>query len=337
METKGTTFAVIQPQRLIVVEPVAALYSLFTFPLMLMAQLYIFEASEKYVAEKYGLINDTHKINTTIDLCHMNASDPAAIFNAEVQERASYISLFLTLSASVPALFVSLFLGAYSDKAGRKYAILPPLIGNMVNTVAYIVVVQLQLPLWYLFIAAFVSGFGGFLNTMLLGCFAYISDTTSQDRRRFRITVLEMCLLIPGIIGPLGVGKVLETIGYAYSFGISLVGQVIVATYVIFFVPETVQKDPSAKFFNLAHMKQLVAKDKTRNIKLATLFVAFFVGVVPKFDNGLDTLYLKNRPLCMSNKMVGYYLSLPHYWRIVIYGTECLQGICSEYPHDIFW
>lgn len=314
MESRNSEFTIVQPQRSIVVEPIAVLYTFFTFPLQLIAQLYILEAVQKDLATKYGMMNISHYINTTIDLCHMNASDPAVAFNAEVQENASYINLFLTLSASVPALFVSLFLGAYSDKAGRKYAILPPLVGTVVNTVVYIIVVQLHLPLWYLFIAAFISGFGGFLSTMLLGCFAYISDTTSPDKRRFRITVLEMCLMLPGIIGPLGVGNLIETIGYMYSFVISLVGQTIIVIYVIFFVPETVQKDPSAKFFDLTRMKQfwqLFTKtdNQKRNVKLIILFVAFFIGIMPKFDYGLDTLYLKNRPLCMSNKLVGYYLS----------------------------
>ena len=314
METQESSFAIIQPQRQIVLEPMIILYSFVTFPLQLLTQLYILETVESDLAAKYGMMNISHYINVTMDLCHMNASDPAVAFNAEVQAEASYVNLIMTLSASVPALFVSLFLGAYSDKVGRKYAILPPLIGGIITTLAFIVVVQLHLPLWYLFISAFLCGFGGFLSTMLLGCFAYISDTTSPETRRFRITVLEMCLLIPGIFSPLGIGKLIETIGYMYSFVITLVGQVIVVIYVIFFVPETVQKDTSAKFFNLTRMKQfkeLFTKkgDNRRNVKLIILFLAFFIGIVPKFDFGLDTLYLKNRPLCLSNKMVGYYMS----------------------------
>jgi PCFT/HCP family folate transporter-like MFS transporter 1/3 len=175
-------------------------------------------------------------------------------------------------------------------------------------------VIMLKLPIWYLLVASAVDGLGGYYTTVLMGCFAYISDTTTNEQRRFRITVLEICVLMPGILGPLGAGKLLETIGFLYCFIITLIGQAINIIYTIFFVPETIQKDPSAKFFDLTRLRRIshvfCLKDGTnRNTKLMLLLAAFFISIIPTFDFSLDTLFIKNRPLCMSDAMVGYYSS----------------------------
>ena len=311
MESSTQAITIKQPGRLIVVEPVLVIASLFGFPLMIISQLYVLETLQNELASKNGMLNISHDVNISTDLCELNASDPLVAFNAEVQEAAAYFGLMSTVCSCVPALFMSLFLGAYSDKVGRKYAIMPPLISSMLKTVIYIIVVMLKLPMWYLLVASVVDGFGGYFSTMFMGCFSYISDTTTKEQRRFRITVLEICMLLPGIIGPLGVGKLLETIGFLYCFIITIIGQAINIIYAIFFIPETIQKDPSAKFFDFAHVRRasqvFCMKDSTnRNVKLMILLAAFFISIIPTMDFSLDTLFMKDRPLCLSDAMVGY-------------------------------
>ncbi|KAI0232530.1 Proton-coupled folate transporter, partial [Lamellibrachia satsuma] len=114
-------------------------------------------------------------------LCDVNKSDPVFVFGEEVQRRATNFSLILGLCSLIPALFVTMFIGAYSDKAGRRYAIIPPIAG------CTCALSLLRNPEAKLFSTKHIK------NTMLL--FTKDDDT----RRRWKLCVLLCAVFVCGV------------------------------------------------------------------------------------------------------------------------------------------
>ncbi len=290
-------------KRTIVVEPILVLAALFGFPQALLSQLYILDKLT---------VNGTQSASNE-SVCYMNHSSPVYQNEEKAQAASSYFILISTIVMCVPGIFVTLFLGSYSDKAGRRYAIVPPLLGSMCRTLSLVLVMLLDLPVWYLLIGSVLEGVGGFFPTLLSGCFSYVADVTHPDERRLRITILELIMMLSAMVGPLGFGNFLQQLGYLRSFLIVLGGQTLNLLYAIFLVPETITRDRSARFVSVEPLKGIVTVFKRRTAvwgrsrKLTILLIAFTLSSIATFNMGLDTLFQKNHPLCWTAKTIGLY------------------------------
>ena len=311
---KAASFHIKKPNRTVIVEPIVLIIGLCGIPMGMLSQFYIVAYYTEQLSNGTVVNTSDHDGNQSKSLCDVNKSDPVYMFGEEVQRRASNFSLILGLCSLIPALFLTTFIGAYSDQAGRRYAIIPPIVGSTVRAISYVVVIGLKLPAEYLVIGAVIEGFGGYYQTMLMGCFAYISDIVPADGRSLRITILETCVFIPAIFAPLVVGYWVEHGGFLAPF-LTVLGLYIIAlVYAIFFVPETVPRNPEAKFFSTKHMKKTLLlftkdDDTRRRWKLCVLLFAFFLCSVVKVGDFVDTLFEMNRPLCWTSDIVGYFLS----------------------------
>ena len=73
------------------------------------------------------------------------------------------------------------FWGPWSDKTRRrKPALIAPPIGALLQTIVVLLVMYFEWPLYVLFVGAAISGFSGFLTTMMLAVMSYIADTTEK-------------------------------------------------------------------------------------------------------------------------------------------------------------
>ena len=232
----------------------------------------------------------------------------------QVQRRASNFSMILGLCSLIPALFVTTFIGAYSDQAGRRYAIIPPIVGSTLRAFSYVVVVAFRLPAEYVLVGAVFEGSGGNYQTMLMGCFAYISDIVPADGRSLRITILETCVFITAMFTPFVAGFWVKHGGFLAPF-LTIAGiYVITLMYAIFFIPETVTRSSHAKFFSTKHIAktaQVLTKDDAteRRWKLCVILAAFFLCSVVKEGDVIDPFFQMNRPLCWTSDVVGIFQS----------------------------
>ena len=311
----ASSFHIWKPNRTVIVEPIALLIGLCVMPTAMLSQFYIVAYYTEHLSNG-TIVNSSHHNGNhrSESLCDVNKSDPVFVFGEEVQRRATNFSLILGLCSLIPALFVTMFIGAYSDKAGRRYAIIPPIAGCTLRAISHVVVIGLKLPVEYLVIGAVMEGIGGYYHTMLLGCFAYISDIVPADRRSLRITILETCVIIPAVFTPLGFGYWMKHGGFLAPFLAVLALSVIILVYAIFFVPETVLRNPEAKLFSTKHIKNTMLlftkdDDTRRRWKLCFLLCAVFVCGVAKVGHCVDTLFEMNRPLCWTRDIIGYFLS----------------------------
>ncbi|KAI0232533.1 hypothetical protein LSAT2_017148 [Lamellibrachia satsuma] len=325
----ASSFHISKPNRTVIVEPIALLIGLCVMPTAMLSQFYIVAYYTKQLSNG-TIVNSSHHNGNhrSESLCDVNKSDPVFVFGEEVQRRAANFSLILGLCSLIPALFVTMFIGAYSDKAGRRYAIIPPIAGCTLRAISYVMVIWLKLPVEYLVIGAVMEGFGGHYHTMLLGCFAYISDIVPADRRSLRITTLETCVIIPAVFTPLGFGYWVKNGGFLAPFLAVLALSLIILVYATFFVPETVLRNPEAKLFSTKHIKNTMLlftkdDDTRRRWKLCVLLCAVFVCGVAKVGYLVDTLFQMNRPLCWTRDIIGYFLSV----KVAVVGAGAVLSI----------
>lgn len=302
------------PKRKIIIEPVLMIAMVFAFPFMQVSQLFIYSKLEDYTAHKTGYNLSHVKGNNSLTNCDINKSSSEYVFVQEVQKYNSYFNIILSLCSAFPSFFVMLCIGGYSDKRGRKYIILLPLIGGFFQTSIYLLVIALNLPVWSLWIADFIYGCCGGFKLLFVGCFTYLADITTKEQRLFRITMAELSTFLAGILGPIGIGYWIQQQGYAWPMLFSVSGHILNIIYTIFFVPETIVKDPAVdvKFFSLSHFKHTanVFTRKTadnRRWKLWVLFITFSIQSIAFGTYEVKQLFMLNIPLCWGAVMIGYY------------------------------
>ena len=90
---------------------------------------------------------------------------------------------------------------------------MPPLVGVLFNIALSYVVVRTRSSIAYFFIGSFVFGCCGSHTAMLMACLAYVSDRAPANRRMFRITVLQLCMLVTVIAAPVALTPLVDAIG----------------------------------------------------------------------------------------------------------------------------
>ena len=93
----------------------------------------------------------------------------------------------LIFFSGVPSLVTGLLIGSWSDKVGRKPAIILPCFGATVDMSVTLIVIYFDLPLYVLFAGSFFNGMTGYFPAIILATMAFIADTTQESMRAARL------------------------------------------------------------------------------------------------------------------------------------------------------
>ena len=104
-----------------------------------------------------------------------------------MQSYASYFQLGYVMFSALPSIVIALFMGGWTDKVGRRPALIVPVLGSALEAAVIIVVMYLKLPIYCLFIGSFLHGICGYYTTIILACMSYIADTTEQSLIALRL------------------------------------------------------------------------------------------------------------------------------------------------------
>ncbi|CAH0716106.1 unnamed protein product, partial [Brenthis ino] len=203
------------------------------------------------------------------DICY-NISNYDDI-NKEVQVTVSTFHQWNGIASHVVPLLLAFFLGAYSDKRGRKVLLLGGLIGKLYFSLVITLNTMMAWPLEYvIYTAAFPSALTGSDLAIFAGCFAYIADVSSLNNRTLRVGILDVVYLstMPtGVaIGNLLYNKVVNR-SFTAMFTINSSLMIISTLYCLFFLKwqtrpeqrslrEAGVKNPITDFFDLQNIKQ---------------------------------------------------------------------------------
>lgn len=325
-------------RRCFLVEPVLILYLMGIFPVGTISQKYILQWITNESLDELASQNISfHQTNTTVDPCHSNKSDPVYLFQEHVQSKSSQFALYESILGGVPAVFVTIILGAGSDLFGRRLAILPPLVGAMLSTVIATCIISTKSSIYWFLLRDALCGCCGSFFSVLMGCFAFVADRTPPEKRMIRITFIEMTMLISGVICPIVLGKVTTAFGFLPPLLFVVATSVVNLVYVSIVMPNeikrkkglpegesTSERPPSSsnpsKFHSTlcllwiqirAMMALFVEKSAPaihwRRLKLNLLIMAFFITNLPTFDVSVTTLFMMNSPLCWDVDTLGLF------------------------------
>ena len=104
------------------------------------------------------------ELNFTKEICDNLSLDENNDYEIEVQKRLQNFEMVLEWIRSVPSFVYTLFIGALSDKFGRKPLILLPLLGTLIDQALYFVNYKLieSLPLEFIYFISFNFFLGGY-------------------------------------------------------------------------------------------------------------------------------------------------------------------------------
>ncbi|XP_049865726.1 proton-coupled folate transporter-like [Pectinophora gossypiella] len=183
----------------------------------------------------------------------------------EVQKLIASVQAWKSVIQTAVPTILMLFMGAWSDKTGRrKICMLMPILGevstcilNMINTYFfYEVSVE-----WTVFMEVVSPALTGGWYTMFLGTFSYLGDITSRETRTFRLGILSLCMTVGFPIGMGLSGVLLKYLGYYGVFSIAGSLQVVNLCYVLFTIDDHTW---------------LENKDKVKRTGCAGFFIEFF-------------------------------------------------------------
>ncbi|XP_044758271.1 solute carrier family 46 member 3 isoform X2 [Coccinella septempunctata] len=136
-----------------------------------------------------------HHFNSTV--CDDIANEVYSDLNKEVQVTVSNFNLINDIAGHTGQIILALFMGAWSDKRGRKMPLLLGLIGKFYYS--SMVVVNSMQPTWpveyVVYTATLPMAFTGADVAIFAAAFSYLVDVSSSENRTLRVTLLEVIYL----------------------------------------------------------------------------------------------------------------------------------------------
>ncbi|EDW89467.2 proton-coupled folate transporter [Drosophila yakuba] len=196
------------------------------------------------------------------------ASDEVKKIEGQVQEYASTITMISSmLESTVPAI-VSLFLGPWSDKFGRRPILLSTFTGYFISAIILVVLTQITTAVnispWWFLLSCVPSVFSGGTCALITILYCHVSDVATENKRAMRMVTMEASLGLGMMAGGVASGYIYAATGASTLF--ILVGSIIsiALIYVYFFVPESLKSEDLQsgsrirEFFRLDLVKVLV-------------------------------------------------------------------------------
>lgn len=136
-------------------------------------------------------------------------------------------------------IILAFYIGAWSDKRGRKVTLIMGLTGELIYSLLYLyVIIDKNIPLnYFIFIVTIPGSIGGATIATFSSCFSYVSDTSTDQNRTCRLTISSAIYSLSGPIGvALGSYILSTTHSFVYVFLTNISFIVIALLYAIFFL-----------------------------------------------------------------------------------------------------
>lgn len=336
------------------VEPVLFLFAFGYFSFTLLIQQFLkhrmdemYSPFQVHVSKEnvnpHHQYNDTYKdYSTIISWSNYNSQFIMDYFTLEASSQAAYQYSLLVVFRSIPPCFTGLIICSCTDTIGRKIGLLLPVIGGIIRSIVYLIVVIYQLPLQWLYIAEFVDGVLGD-HLVLLGCsYAYISDTAASGQLVFRFLIANSVYLTAGSIANFVSGYAVEVVGFEFAFTLPLITLGLALLYILIILPESLHEERRKEFSlssiltSLVHSLVIVHQSgETRQERIAncSLLGGAIIGSFVYTGNlDLLTMYVQGPPFSMSPAQIGLMFGLSSIISVVIqpiYG-RILQMFMSD-------
>lgn len=149
------------------------------------------------------------------------------------------------LNAIIPAV-LSLFLGPWTDKFGRKKVICATFIGFTLTLASFFTVSLIadhrdMINPWFYILPYIPIIITGGWPTMVVSILCYVTDLTNEANRSSRLAVIEMLIFIGILFGTASSSYILNLTSPTIVFWISTMCCLVSSIYAVIFVDESVQ------------------------------------------------------------------------------------------------
>ncbi|XP_076347160.1 putative peptidoglycan muropeptide transporter SLC46 [Tachypleus tridentatus] len=184
----------------------------------------------------------------------------------DVMKIANTYSLITTLVATVPAIFLSVMIGPWSDKHGRKMPILFATFGIILELLGYLLcAIYIDSPLYYIILSAIPSGITSGMITILGSIFSMASENTSEGYRTLKFLTLEVSFVLGAPLGTEVGGQLYKSYGYVSVFAVSFGAVVISFLWALVFIKDVQKYEHQIKtkelvkdFFSFENIKDIL-------------------------------------------------------------------------------
>ncbi|XP_042883336.1 proton-coupled folate transporter-like [Penaeus japonicus] len=160
--------------------------------------------------------------------------------NLQVQKQFSIFAFYNSIFFSVFPLIFVLFMGAWSDKYGRKIPLLITLGCHVLWSGGYLLNTwQTSWPVEIIYFVTFLGSIGGGPQGLLSSAIAYISDVTTVKTRTGRVSNTVSSWYLGGPLGMLVGAVAIQNVGVELALALVFSAYVSIFAYVFFFIKES--------------------------------------------------------------------------------------------------
>ncbi|KAH8261430.1 hypothetical protein KR044_009085 [Drosophila immigrans] len=204
-------------------------------------------------------------------------SEATKKLEVKVQAYSADITMAISLLESIIPAFVSLFIGPWSDKFGRRPILLTVFTGELkaLTIICYVVGATILIAIaelttfqnispWWFLLPSVPSVLSGGTCALITGIYCYISDVANERRRAIRMVLNEASLCTGMMIGNVASSYVYAWTGSVMLFGFAAGLMFLALLYVYFLVPESLAPEfihrgsKIREFFRFGLVKDLV-------------------------------------------------------------------------------
>ncbi|ROT75258.1 putative adenylate cyclase [Penaeus vannamei] len=206
-------------------------------------------------------------LNHSAEVCG-NLSEHKAVRDDMTRE-VSVFAMYNGIITSIIPLFFILFMGAWSDKYGRKTPLLVATLGHLLYALGYLVNSAVEAwPVEYLLFVALLDSLGGGTVSFLTAANSYMSDVTTEEARTSRLGLANSIWFLGGPIGTFIGTYIYQAGGYQVLFGTSLSMYLVSCAYIIFLLPES-----HGPFANVKKLEKILAPKQSLRLRESIVWV----------------------------------------------------------------
>ncbi|XP_058066001.1 proton-coupled folate transporter-like [Anopheles bellator] len=173
-----------------------------------------------------------------------NATERAMI-ETKVQPLAANVTLTIVIIKSVVPVLSAVLIGAWSDRYGRKPAMLIGSAGLLVSYVLLTLLAFLSMRVtvspWYYTAAYLPLAILGGMTVITGAAFSYLSDVVANEQNRtVRMGLMEAAMMVGALLGFISSSYILEWFNVAVTFGIATGAIGLALAYIIFFTEDSI-------------------------------------------------------------------------------------------------
>ncbi|XP_062135866.1 probable peptidoglycan muropeptide transporter SLC46 [Drosophila sulfurigaster albostrigata] len=260
---------------------------------------------------------------TCVTIMHYNESDCEPLLGndrgseatkkleVKVQSYSADITMAISLLESIIPAFVSLFIGPWSDKFGRRPILLTVFTGYVAGATILIGIAEVttfrNISPWWFLLPSVPSVLSGGTCALITGIYCYISDVANEKRRAVRMVLNEASLCTGLMVGNVASGYIYAFTGSVILFGIAAGLMLLGLIYVVFLVPESLPPEQMhhgskiREFFRFSLVKDLVRTCllPRANFDRAIIWLTMVALTISIFDmegeNTVSVLFLREQ------------------------------------------